>query len=620
MSSSGCPGNRRWTALANVNSKSPQPHPRLSRFLYIAPRCIRLRLAGPSDANSDIAGTHSETTDQPLLMRFLLTSSLLLTTPLLAQRIPESEPNDTAATAQAVAMGAQIDANLVAAESDWYSISSAGGQVRFTISGTTDTRLEISDPTGLIVLAGNDDSRGLQSDITINLTAGPYMVRVFGFSATTAGAYSLDIALETPAKTFTAVEVEPNNTLLLAQPIGLDAQVSGTLAPLDEDWYRIVLSAPRSGLFFQVTEGDAPWVSQHRIEFYDAAGVLLPAATLGTNAVDSGTFTFRTATTRVWPAGTYHVVIKNRSAAPTYNPVPIGNYRLEILEMPLNVGSVVGENPEPNSTPATATAIAAGEQGTGSLTISTGVDASDLWGPIAITAPSTITFQTGQGAAPAILDTTINLYQVDPLNPSGPLLLAGTFTSGNLLDPTSHARVVITFFVTGLTYYVEVVSPLATTSGNYVLEYSLVDPAPYVTASYTILASNASCGVLPRPTLTRQFTNEVPTVGQTFSRQITGFTPGGLGILAQGLANTTPLDLASLGTPPGTCFLDVSPDVLSTVIADAAGTVELAFTIPPDVSLRGFILWEQAFELESFSPFTIQGGNYARLLVGERSY
>lgn len=553
-------------------------------------------------------------------MRFLLATSLLLSTPLLAQRLPEVEPNDTAATAQAVAMGVQIDAALVAADNDWYSITSVGGQVRFTTSGVADTRLEISGPTGLIVLAGNDDSRALQSDITVNLLAGSYKVRVFGFSATTAGAYSLDIAREAPAKTFTAVEVEPNDTLLLAQPIGVDAQVNGSLAPLAEDWYRIVLTAPRTGLLIQVTEGDAPWVSQHRIEFRDVAGALLPAATLGVNAIDSGSFSLRTSTSRVWPAGTYHLVVKNRSTASSYNPVPVGNYRLEVLAMPMNVGSVVPENAEPNSTAATATPIAAGQKGTGSLTISTGADASDLWGPIAITAPSTITIQTGQGAATAIQDTTIQLLQVNPVQPSGPLLLIATFTEGNLLDPTSHAGFIGTFAAPGTIYYIAVVSPLSTTSGSYVLEYSLVDPAPYVAASYTILAANTACGVLPRPTLTRRFTNEVPTVGQTFSRQITGFNPGGIGVLVQGLSEVTPLDLATTGTPPGTCFLNVSEDVLNTVFADGAGAIELTLTIPPTIALRGFSLWEQAFEVDTSGPLAVQGGNYARLLAGDRSY
>ena len=313
-------------------------------------------------------------------------------------------------------------------------------------------------------------------------------------------------------------------------------------------------------------------------------------------------------------------MVENRSTASSYNPVPVGNYRLEILEMPMNVGSVVPENAEPNSTAATATPIAAGQQGTGSLTISTGADASDLWGPIDITAPSTITFQTGQGAATAIQDTTIRLLQVDPLNPSGPLLVTSTFTTGNLLDPTSHARAVVTFNNPGTSYYIEVVSPLSTTSGNYVLEYSLVDPAPYVAATYTIIAANTACGVLPRPTLARQFTNEVPTVGQTFSRQITGFSPGGIGVLVQGLSNVTPLDLAIIGTPPGTCFLNVSQEVLNTVFADGTGTVELTVSIPPTVALRGFSLWEQPFEIDSFGPFAVQGGNYARLLVGDRSY
>jgi hypothetical protein len=165
-------------------------------------------------------------------------------------------------------------------------------------------------------------------------------------------------------------------------------------------------------------------------------------------------------------------------------------------------------------------------------------------------------------------------------------------------------------------------SPLSTTSGNYVLEYSLVDPAPYVAASYTIITANASCGTLPRPTLTRQFTNETPTVGQTFSRQLTGLNPGGLGLLVQGLANTAPLDLIAIGNslPAGTCFLNISPDVITVVLGDAGGNAELTLVVPPTIALRSFILWEQAFEIEVFSPFTVQAGNYARLLVGERSY
>src|SRR5436190_6999662 len=228
-------------------------------------------------------------------MRVLLISSLLLTTPLLAQRIPEVETNDTPATAQPVAMGVQVDANLLAADNDWYSFTTTGGQIRFTVSNTTDTRLEITDAAGAVTLAGNDDSRGLASDVTINLAAGSYLVRVLGFGATTTGTYSLDVSLEHAPKPFTQAEAEPNDTVATANvltPVANSVQLSGNLSgAADIDVYQLVLTAPRTGLFFQVTEGDAPWTSQHRIEFWDAAGVLVSAATLGTNVSDSGTFT-----------------------------------------------------------------------------------------------------------------------------------------------------------------------------------------------------------------------------------------------------------------------------------------------------------------------------------------
>ncbi|HZN37676.1 MAG TPA: T9SS type A sorting domain-containing protein [Planctomycetota bacterium] len=561
-------------------------------------------------------------------MRFLLYSSLLLTTPLLAQRVAEVEPNDTPATAQAVAMGVQVDCNLVAAENDYFSITTTGGQVRFTISNTTDTRLEILDAAGAVILAGNDDSRGLASDITINLAAGAYIVRVFGFGATTTGLYSLDVSLEHAAKTFTQIEAEPNDTVATANvlaPVLNSVQLNGNLSgAADVDVFQLVLTAPRTGLFFQVTEGDAPWTSQHRIELWDAAGVPVVAATLGTNAADSGTFTFRTATTRVWPAGTYHVVIRNRVAVLAYNPVPFGNYRLEIGIMPMNTGAVVPEAPEPNESIATATPLPAGAQGTGNISISTGPDASDWWGPIVVgPGGSVLTFQTANAPVGSIADTTLRLWQVAyPATVPPTAVLALTATAGNILDPTSHARAVVTFFVPGFTYYVEVISPgtLATQAGNYLLEVSSNEPAMYVASSYAILAANATCGVAPFPTLTRQFTNENPTTGQTFSRQATNIAST-LGLLIQGLDNITPLDMIITGLvpAPATCFLNVSPLVISTVVAPG-GTAELTMNIPPSVALRGFIMWEQIVEIESFAPFAIQMGNFARILVGERSY
>ncbi len=569
-----------------------------------------------------------------MTMRLLLPSALLLAaTPLLAQRLPEAEPNDTAATAQAVAMGTQIDASLTAGDQDWFQFTSTGGQVRVYVSalgsGTTDTQLEILDASGAAVLAFNDDSRGLMSDITINLAAGVYLAKVNGFSATTAGTYFLDIG-ELATKPFTAVEVEPNDGVATAQVVADGAQIDGSLSgPTDEDWYAVTL-ATRSGLWFQITEGDTPWVSQHRYEVRDSAGVLLATATYGSpNAADSGSFTYRSGSLRVWPSGTYHIVVKNRSTAPAINPNPVGRYRFELIVTPMNVGASVPEAAEPNNTVATATPINPGDQGAGNITNTTGGDSSDWWGPITLTQPSYMVFQTAQGTPSPIQDTTINIRAYDPA--TGALGPPSAVTAGNLLDPTSHARGQFVFNLTPNTYYLEVLSPGAAASqaGDYLLEIGLVAPNPYVAASYAFGTVNASClGTnAQRPTITVDNTRELPVLGTTFSRKAGSMPPGTPFFLMRGFSNTfanggvTPLpyDLAPLGAP--NCMIHVDPLVSLLAFADANGEFVLNDRITNILALRGALIYEQVAALDtSANALGMTISNWARLIHGERSY
>jgi hypothetical protein len=407
------------------------------------------------------------------------------------------------------------------------------------------------------------------------------------------------------------------------------AQINGALgSTTDVDVYRVVLTAPLTGIWMQVTEGDAPWTSQHRYEILDAAGALLtPTTTLGANAGDSGSFSFRTSQIRCWPAGTYHLVVRNRLGIAPYQPVALGNYRLEFIAMQLLTGATVNEV-EPNNNFATATPIQPGDEGRGSVTAFGGTDGSDYWGPIVVSTPSVYMFQTAQWiggtTGTAILDTTINLRQLDTcsafptpvIGPPTPVL------SGNTLSPTGHARGTFSFFLTPATYYLEVASPgtSAPQVGDYLLQISSIQPAPYVTASYVITAANPSCGVAPIPTLTRAFTNEVPTIGQPFVRAITGLTPFGVGIFIQDFApvcppNATPGPLAESGD----CWLNVAPTFLAAGIADAAGVFESELLLPCTTALTGVTLFEQAAEL-SLTTFLVQYGNYARAIVGDRSY
>jgi hypothetical protein len=555
-------------------------------------------------------------------MRTLIASSLLLAVPLMAQRVAEVEPNNDQAAATLngpIALGSQLDCNLLAGEQDWFCFTTAAGQIRLTVSGGVDSRIFLIDSTGA-VLAVNDDSRGLQSDLTINVAAGTYYVRVEGFDATVTGLYSLDIALTAPAKPFTSTETEPNNLFsdTGVQLIGNGSQVSGAIAAGDVDVYRVVLTAPRSGVWFQVTEGDAPFVSGHRYEVLDAAGALLtPTANLGGNVGDTSNFTYRTSQVRCWPAGTYHIVVRPRSAASPINPVPAGNYRLELQVLPMNTGGTVNEAPALDANGQTATAIVSGQQGVGNLSVANEID---LWGPITFSQPSILQFQTGNGATTPVLDTTVGLRFFDPVTNTlgAPTLL----TAGNILEPTgtSHARGTFSFFLAPSTYYLEVRSPgtLATQIGNYVLEVSATEPAPYVAASYATVAANAACGVAPFPTLARQFTNEVPSVGNYFSVQLNGLTPGAaIGLLVWGTAQLPPG-----GLPIGIgCELNISPILDVQSFFSLTGSAEVGLTIPANPTLRGSVLWQQAAEYDGVTGFFgVQTGNYGRLIIGERSY
>jgi hypothetical protein len=413
---------------------------------------------------------------------------------------------------------------------------------------------------------------------------------------------------------------------------------------VDTDYYQVVLTAPNTGFWFQINEGNDSFVYGHRYELYDAAGnALLPASSLqlpalGTQNATCSTLTPRTSSARVLPAGTYYVAIRNAQTpftAATVMPggvVPSGNYMLEVFTMPMDTGATINELEAPgvqvNNTVATAEPFVPGQVIRGNVTASTGTDASDWYGPIVIPVPSTISYQCRRNAASLtpMLDSTINLRDA-----AGAIAL--TATTGNVLDvPTSsttglHGRTIVTFYLTPGNYYIDVTSPGTTALppmfGDYELETSVLMPAPYVAASYATFASNAGCGTAPQPVLTRQFTSEVPGTGTLFCRQITNVTPNKFCVHVMGLANPPALDLAiPFGGTLGACFLNVSPDVVGSALADGSGTAEVRFVVPGAVTLRGFVIWEQGVDFDLTAPngAFAQPGNFGRFIVGERTY
>ena len=169
-------------------------------------------------------------------MRLLATSSLLLATPLLAQQFPESEPNDTAATAQTVALGSQINGVLTAGEVDWYTFTTPGGYHSIQMLSDTATGIDfvmdIFDASGTTLLAWCDDSGQLNYTSYPSyfgvIPAGTYTIRCKAFLASSTGNYQFNLS-QAASKPYTGAEVEPNGTLATAQLVGDGAQLDASL-------------------------------------------------------------------------------------------------------------------------------------------------------------------------------------------------------------------------------------------------------------------------------------------------------------------------------------------------------------------------------------------------------
>ncbi|MCA8950998.1 MAG: hypothetical protein KDE27_15950 [Planctomycetes bacterium] len=538
-----------------------------------------------------------------------------------AQRVSETEPNGTSAQAQIVALGVQIDAHLTAGEQDWFGFTTTGGHVAIHSHAAidVDTVFELFDGSGTNLLAVNDDTDGLFSMLSVNLAAGSYRLRVTGWGPTTAGDYHLEFGA-TATIAATGSESEPNDALAQADAIAggdvLDASLSNAG---DQDWYRLTLTAPRTGVWFEIVEGGTPWVSNHRWEIYDAGGGALgPTSTFGSNAGDSSPTAIRSSEVRSWPAGTYYLVVRHSSfPLGLGNAVAQGNYRLRVTTMPMGASPTVES--EPNDTIQTADPVALGSGIAGSITGSGGADPSDIFGPFTISSPIVVQFQTMQGNANALLDSTIRLLDGngDPVT---------QWTVGNLLSPTSHARATVNF-ARNETWYLEVRSPGTAVSqaGSYVLEIG-ASASPYVLAGYDIAEVNGLClgsnGL--RPTLAVDTPTERPVLGTTFSRRVKFLPPFAPFFLIEGLSDELalgslplPYDLGLNGAPD--CYVHVDPVATALYLGNAGGSVELNSALPNSVMFRGIGIYEQAVVLDlPANTLGITSSSYARKLLGER--
>lgn len=211
-----------------------------------------------------------------------LAVSLAVVGPVLAQGVPESEPNDAAATASTIPCNDEGYGHLSPADVDYWRFGLTETQdvtVYITSRGATATSAggtSVEDTTcvlyaadGATVLAANDDyvgrpasQRGSFSKVFVGaVPAGSYFVRVAGWNANDNGDYAIDVLCQPPVPPPAACpgfspgagEAEPNDDPFTANTANCCETIGGSVAaPGDEDWFAFAL-ANDSEVTFDVT-------------------------------------------------------------------------------------------------------------------------------------------------------------------------------------------------------------------------------------------------------------------------------------------------------------------------------------------------------------------------------
>ncbi|MBE2232893.1 MAG: proprotein convertase P-domain-containing protein, partial [Anaerolinea sp.] len=240
----------------------------------------------------------------------------------------ETEPNDTAATANALAGSQAVVLGSIspAGDYDYFSFSAnAGDRVYAAVqtqwsNASGDSRLDVMASDGVTSLEFDDDSGSfgaLSSAIggAIIPATGTYYVRVYGYTATTViTPYHLHVRVQSGTPT---AEVEPNNDLATATPLAASQWMSGTItATTDPDYFSFALNAGDSvflGLDMDPgrVASNTTWNGRLGMGLFGGAGNMILVANDGSTTKPHAEAFFMT----VQQAGTYFAYVDSTSTA-----------------------------------------------------------------------------------------------------------------------------------------------------------------------------------------------------------------------------------------------------------------------------------------------------------------
>ena len=113
------------------------------------------------------------------------------------------EPNDVAAQARGLPCGSSVEGFAAAGNDDWFFVDVADGEVHATLTGTTDTDLDLFLFEGTRQLDASESATGQEHVMAMNVTAGRYSLLMRAWvpqTGTAEGGYGLSVGC-TPATT-----------------------------------------------------------------------------------------------------------------------------------------------------------------------------------------------------------------------------------------------------------------------------------------------------------------------------------------------------------------------------------------------------------------------------------
>jgi hypothetical protein len=553
---------------------------------------------------------------------------------LPAQKVNEIEPNDNAATAQAIVAGQHIAASYASVtDEDWFSFTlSAPGQVHLHTVGTgtlslgvtRDNRIAIYDAAGGTRLAWNDSAVGTMADCGVTLPAGSYTACV-SLKSGTAVAYDLDFFVLPvhPIDTFEASE--PNGANGIPSPFTLGDTIGGELGvvlPADEDYWTFSLSNPAIIVAATYDDGGVPQLDNIALRFYSG----IPGAWTPIGAGDVSNSQSHRVTNLTHPgmlgAGSYAIAVKGGTAAAGTSPWDyrkVGKYALRtaIIDFP-GVNSI-NESAEPNGNITTPAGFAnLGDDVYGNTTGSQDED----WYFIVISQPTTLgAMAEGVGANP-LPGSSLRLWDSTGL-------VAPASASGSA---TSHGKMVFNVDRLGI-YFLSIAGPTVAIGGDYVLHVSGCNPL-YVSNTTRVepASTNACVGSTGQRPMIGYSSGETPAFGSWFITRVERTIPSSFAVGMIGISNTTAfgslplpffLDWGGLDGQgnPSPCYVRVDPTIMIAVLTDAAGTGEYGYTFPYSVNGIGLKVYQQALCFDpALNAFGLSVTNDASYVLGDRPF